>query len=64
MIVHQHRGKAVSMGIVGDNLKSIRKIKSLSQAKVAELSGVSQQLISQLETGQNERSSFPLLLKP
>ena len=45
------------MGIVGENLRSIRKSKSLSQAKVAELSGVSQQLISQLETGQTERTT-------
>ncbi|MEJ8309787.1 helix-turn-helix domain-containing protein [Agrobacterium larrymoorei] len=45
------------MGIVGENLKSIRKIKNLSQAKVAELSGVSQQLISQLETGLTEKTT-------
>lgn len=45
------------MGIVGENLRSIRKSKSLSQTKVAELSGVSQQLISQLETGQTERTT-------
>ena len=57
MIVHQHRDNAISMGIVGENLRSIRKSKSLSQTKVAELSGVSQQLISQLETGQTERTT-------
>ncbi|MDD1498840.1 S24 family peptidase [Agrobacterium sp. CNPSo 3708] len=45
------------MGIVGENLRSIRKIKSLSQVRVAELSGVSQQLISQLETGLTEKTT-------
>lgn len=42
------------MGIVGENLRSIRKLKKLSQVKIAELSGVSQQLISQIENGINE----------
>lgn len=45
------------MGMIGENLKTIRKLKKLSQAKVAELSGVSQQLISQLETGTAEKTT-------
>lgn len=45
------------MGIVGENLRALRKLKKLSQAKVAELSGVSQQLISQLETGTAEKTT-------
>lgn len=45
------------MGIVGENLKRLRKLKKLSQEKVAELSGVSQQLISQLETGRVEKTT-------
>jgi transcriptional regulator with XRE-family HTH domain len=45
------------MGIVGENLRNIRKLKKLSQVKVAELAGVSQQLISQLESGKNETTT-------
>lgn len=45
------------MGIVGENLRALRKLKKLSQAKVAELSGVSQQLISQLELGSTEKTT-------
>ncbi len=44
------------MGMIGENLKHIRKLNKLSQAKVAELAGVSQQLISQLETGTAEKT--------
>lgn len=43
--------------MIGENLKALRKLKKLSQAKVAELSGVSQQLISQLETGAAEKTT-------
>lgn len=43
--------------MIGENLKAIRKLKKLSQAKVAALSGVSQQLISQLETGAAEKTT-------
>lgn len=40
------------MGIA-ENLRGLRKAKKLSQARLAEISGVSQQLISQIESGTN-----------
>ena len=40
------------MGIA-ENLKTLRKAKRLSQIQLAKLSGVSQQLISQIENGDN-----------
>lgn len=45
------------MGMIGENLRAIRKLKKLSQEKVAELAGVSQQLVSQLETGVTEKTT-------
>lgn len=45
-----------SMAVIGENLRRLRKAKGMSQAKLAELSGVSQQLISQIENGVNERT--------
>ncbi|WP_416358194.1 helix-turn-helix domain-containing protein [Aureimonas phyllosphaerae] len=38
---------------ISDNLKRLRAERRLSQPKLAELSGVSQQLISQIESGRN-----------
>lgn len=38
---------------IANNLKSLRKAKKLSQPRLADLSGVSQQLISQIENGVN-----------
>lgn len=45
------------MGMIGENLRALRKLKKLSQVRVAELSGLSQQLISQLETGLVEKTT-------
>lgn len=39
---------------IGKNLKALRLKEGLSQARLAELSGVSQQLISQIENDKNE----------
>jgi transcriptional regulator with XRE-family HTH domain len=44
------------MGIA-ENLKRLRKEKGLSQPRLAEKSGVSQQLISQIESGRNETTN-------
>jgi len=38
---------------ISDNLKRLRENAGLSQPRLAELSGVSQQLISQIESGKN-----------
>lgn len=45
------------MGMIGENLRKLRKLKKLSQERVAELAGVSQQLVSQLETGKTEKTT-------
>lgn len=45
------------MGMIGENLRKLRKLKKLSQVRVAELAGVSQQLVSQLETGKAEKTT-------
>lgn len=38
---------------ISDNLKRLRENAGLSQPRLAELSGVSQQLVSQIESGKN-----------
>lgn len=43
--------------MIGENLRRLRKLKKLSQDRVAELAGVSQQLVSQLETGKAEKTT-------
>lgn len=42
------------MTSIGDNLRRLRNASGLSQGSLAALSGVSQQLISQIERGENE----------
>lgn len=41
------------MASIAENLKRLRKAAKLTQGRLAELSGVSQQLISQIERGEN-----------
>jgi transcriptional regulator with XRE-family HTH domain len=41
------------MATIAQNLKRLRKAAHLSQDKLAELAGVTQQLISQIESGKN-----------
>ena len=45
------------MATISENLIRLRKLKRFSQVKLAEKSGVSQQLISQLETGKNQTTT-------
>lgn len=50
------------MGMIGENLKMLRKAKRLSQVTLAEKAGVSQQLISQIERGENQTTrELPVL---
>lgn len=52
------------MATIAENLKRLRKEAKLSQAKLADLSGVSQQLISQIENGKNSSTKeLPALAK-
>lgn len=44
------------MGTIGENLRRLRKLAGLSQTALAAKAGVSQQLISQLERGENEKT--------
>lgn len=49
---------------IASNLQRLRKEAKLSQTKLAKLSGVSQQLISQIETGENNSTKeLPALAK-
>ncbi len=50
--LHKRTGKLQSMGIA-ENLKRLREDAGLSQAKLARLAKVTQQLISQIEAGTN-----------
>ncbi|OJF97601.1 XRE family transcriptional regulator [Pararhizobium antarcticum] len=45
------------MSSIAENLKRLRKLRGFSQATLAEKSGVSQQLISQLENGKNQKTT-------
>ncbi|WP_337267424.1 XRE family transcriptional regulator [Oryzifoliimicrobium ureilyticus] len=45
------------MSTIAENLRRIRKISGLSQALLASKAGVSQQLISQLERGENNKTT-------
>lgn len=48
--------------MIAENLKTLRKSKKLSQVQLAELAGVSQQLISQIERGVNQTTKeLPVL---
>jgi transcriptional regulator with XRE-family HTH domain len=50
---------------IGQNLARLRQKAGLSQASLAKLSGVSQQLISQIESGKNTSTKYlPKLAKP
>ena len=52
----------VGMGIsLGERLKKARKLRKLTQQKLAERSGVKQSSISELETGINEISGETLI---
>ena len=48
------------MATLGDNLKSIRKAKKMTQKELAQKSGVKQSVISDLETG-NAKSTGSIL---
>lgn len=52
---NKETGSAISMGIM-ENLPRIRKAKGFSQVKLAKEAGVSQQLISRLESGADQTS--------
>lgn len=52
------------MATLAENLKRIREDKGWSQVKLAQASGVSQQLISQIENGKNTKTKeLPELAK-
>ncbi|WP_137392263.1 helix-turn-helix domain-containing protein [Rhodoligotrophos defluvii] len=42
------------MGVVGENIKRLRRAANMSQMELAQKSGLTQQMISHLETGRNE----------
>lgn len=48
---------------IGEYIKKVRNEKGLSSRKLAEISGVSQPYISQLETGKNKNPSIEILNK-
>jgi len=54
---HKRTGNVQPMGIA-DNLKRLRNAAGMSQHKLAEKSGVSQQLISQIERGENTSTKY------
>lgn len=47
---------------IGNKLKDTRKAKNLSQQELAKLSGVSQQVISNIESGRNTNPGFLIIL--
>lgn len=52
------------MASIGENLRRLRKALGLTQGALAEKAGVSQQLVSQLERGENEKTlELPALAK-
>ena len=51
------------MSIVGDNLKTIRLLKPMSQIELAKLSGVSNTYINRIEKGVYENPSLDVLNK-
>lgn len=48
---------------IGKEIKRLRKEKGLTSRELAEMSGVSQPYISQLETGRNNKPSIEILEK-
>lgn len=45
------------MATIAENLKRLRKLRGLSQTALAEKAGVAQQLISQIERGENKKTT-------
>ena len=51
------------MSTIGDNLRTLRKEKHISQTKLAKLSGVSNTYINRLENGVYNNPSYDVLIK-
>jgi len=50
------------MGLIAENLRRLRKTRKLTQVELADKAGVSQQLISQIESGKNQTTKeLPVL---